>query len=152
MPVTVQGKVVGGLCATMGVILLAIPAGIFISEFLRLHVQRREQRAALNMQGDPIAQLKRQLTAAYELVLLMKIPESAAVTTAVNSVDTPLHTPPTDSLAPDVPGASPIVFGSAQISDSAIHHRESIADVQAPVTVDGPAVVSQHTRPQVTEI
>lgn len=73
VPVTPQGRVVGGLCATIGVILLAIPAGIFISEFLRLHEQRREQRAAKNRQGDPVAQLKRQLTAAYELVHLMKI-------------------------------------------------------------------------------
>jgi len=30
-PETVQGKVVGILCASLGVVLLAIPAGIFIS-------------------------------------------------------------------------------------------------------------------------
>lgn len=31
VPETIAGKLIGGLCASIGVVLLAIPAGIFIS-------------------------------------------------------------------------------------------------------------------------
>eukprot|EP00045_Choanoeca_perplexa_P009854 m.96523 g.96523 ORF g.96523 m.96523 type:complete len:578 (+) comp15054_c0_seq1:79-1812(+) len=40
-PVTVQGKFVGAIVASLGVVLVAIPAGIFISEFMRLHQERK---------------------------------------------------------------------------------------------------------------
>ena len=40
-PVTIQGQIVGGIAATLGVVLVAIPAGIFISEFMRLHQERQ---------------------------------------------------------------------------------------------------------------
>ena len=44
-PTTVGGKIVGALCATIGVIILAIPAGIFISEFIQLHEERKRSAA-----------------------------------------------------------------------------------------------------------
>lgn len=48
-PSTVQGKVIGAITASIGVILLAIPAGIFISEFMRIHEERKKlQSGAIN--------------------------------------------------------------------------------------------------------
>eukprot|EP00039_Didymoeca_costata_P007123 m.96529 g.96529 ORF g.96529 m.96529 type:complete len:497 (+) comp13549_c0_seq6:68-1558(+) len=44
-PSSVAGKIIGGLCASLGVILLAIPAGIFISEFMKLHEERQLEKA-----------------------------------------------------------------------------------------------------------
>eukprot|EP00055_Hartaetosiga_balthica_P003255 m.7137 g.7137 ORF g.7137 m.7137 type:complete len:560 (+) comp2714_c0_seq1:35-1714(+) len=40
-PVTIQGQIVGGLAASFGVVLVAIPAGIFISEFMRIHEEKQ---------------------------------------------------------------------------------------------------------------
>ncbi|EDQ88572.1 uncharacterized protein MONBRDRAFT_8918 [Monosiga brevicollis MX1] len=46
-PTTTQGKIVGSLVASIGVVLMAIPAGIFISEFMRLHQERQLSDAKL---------------------------------------------------------------------------------------------------------
>ena len=40
-PITPLGKFVGALTATIGVILVAIPAGIFLSEFMRIHQEKK---------------------------------------------------------------------------------------------------------------
>eukprot|EP00730_Choanoeca_flexa_P005079 TRINITY_DN11869_c4_g1_i4.p1 TRINITY_DN11869_c4_g1~~TRINITY_DN11869_c4_g1_i4.p1 ORF type:complete len:317 (+),score=72.56 TRINITY_DN11869_c4_g1_i4:158-1108(+) len=46
-PVTIQGKFVGAIVASLGVVLVAIPAGIFISEFMRIHQERKLSDAKL---------------------------------------------------------------------------------------------------------
>jgi len=45
VPETIAGKLIGGLCASIGVVLLAIPAGIFISEFMRIHEDRKREKS-----------------------------------------------------------------------------------------------------------
>eukprot|EP00051_Salpingoeca_urceolata_P027651 m.482567 g.482567 ORF g.482567 m.482567 type:complete len:493 (+) comp22586_c0_seq1:415-1893(+) len=41
-PTSVQGRFIGAIAASLGVVLLAIPAGIFISEFMRIHSERKK--------------------------------------------------------------------------------------------------------------
>ena len=57
-PTTGFGQTIGALCATVGVVFLAIPAGIFISEFMRIHQERKRlDQIDKGLGDDPMAKV-----------------------------------------------------------------------------------------------
>lgn len=66
-PTSVGGKIVGALCASLGVILLAIPAGIFISEFMKLH-EERQRAKAIDSEATLTAKLEHHLQEALQVI------------------------------------------------------------------------------------
>eukprot|EP00043_Microstomoeca_roanoka_P007062 m.68295 g.68295 ORF g.68295 m.68295 type:complete len:570 (+) comp13677_c0_seq1:280-1989(+) len=65
-PITVQGRIVGGFIASLGVVLIAIPAGIFISEFMRLHNEQQLVEKKRVSHRKAMAELQKQLEQVYE--------------------------------------------------------------------------------------
>ena len=75
VPTTVVGRCIGAVCASLGVVLLAIPAGIFISEFMTLHEQKKREKA-LGSSSDMDATLEYHLQDALNVCQLMEAAHS----------------------------------------------------------------------------
>ena len=72
VPTTIVGRCIGAVCASLGVVLLAIPAGIFISEFMTLHEQKKREKA-LGSSSDLDATLEYHLQDALNVCQLMEV-------------------------------------------------------------------------------
>jgi hypothetical protein len=71
VPDTVGGKVIAGVCASLGVVLLAIPAGIFISEFMTMHEAKKREKT-IDDGSDMEAALEYHLSDALELASILE--------------------------------------------------------------------------------